>query len=127
MSWFMAVLVRGSFLDGVLNDEEPGDLLYRLIQAPDAEAAYEKAMQLGQESRDEYQSDDGKTYMLQFLGLADLTEVQAAQLADGVEVYSQLTAGRPSDMVVEKEELTVFEPDSETTSEAFGNEAITPK
>ena len=127
MSWFMAVLVRGSVLDGILSDEELGDLLYRLGQAPNAEAAYEKAMQLGQDSRDEYQGEDGKTYVLQFLGLADLTEVQAAQLTDGVEVYSQLTTGRPSGMVVAKEELTVFEPDSEATPEVFRNEAITPK
>ena len=127
MGWFMAVLVRGSFLDGVLYDRELGDLLYRLVQASDAETAYQKAVQLGQESTDTYSGDDGKTYSLQFLGLADLTEVSAPRLEDGVEVYLQLTTGRPPDMVVAKEELTAFEPEFEPLPESFGNEEITPK
>jgi len=126
-SWFMAVLVRGSHLDGVLDEEKLGDLLYRLIEASDAETAYQKAMQLGKESADTYSDDDGQTYSLEFLGLADLTEIEAARLEDGVEVYSQILPGKPSEMVVEKLELTVFESDDQSESPSFENGAIKPK
>jgi hypothetical protein len=126
-SWFMAVLVRGSHLDGVLDEEKLGDLLYRLVEASDAETAYQKAMQLGKESADTYSDDDGQTYSLEFLGLADLTEIEAARLEDGVEVYSQILPGKPSEMVVEKLELTVFESDDQSESPSFEDGAINPK
>ena len=34
--WFTAVLVRGAHVDGVLDDERLGDMLYCLIEATDA-------------------------------------------------------------------------------------------
>ena len=50
---------------------------------------------------------------LAFLGLADLTEIAADTLAHGVELYSQLVPKNPAEMVVAKEELTVFETDED--------------
>ena len=47
MTWYMAVLVRGSFVDGTLDEERLGDKLFRLIEAPDAEMAYRRAVELG--------------------------------------------------------------------------------
>lgn len=111
--WFMAVLVRGAHVDGVLDDERLGDMLYCLIEATDAEGAHERALALGKESSDTYDDEDGTSVTLSFLGLADLTEIAAETLGHGVEVYSQLIPRAPAEMVVAKEELTVFEIDED--------------
>jgi Domain of unknown function (DUF4288) len=111
MSWFMAVVVRGAHVDGALDDERLGDLLYRLVEATDAEGAHERALELGRAAVDEYDDDEGTHVTLGFLGLADLTEIGPGPLGHGSEVYSQLLHDKPSEMVVAKEELTVFEPE----------------
>jgi hypothetical protein len=117
MSWYMAVLVRGAHVNGVLDDDRLGDLLYRLIQAEDAEGAYAGALELGAASSDEYDDEDGVKVTLAFLGLADLMEIAADELGHGTEVYSQLLPHKPREMVVEKEELTVFETDDDEDGE----------
>src|SRR5262249_9682117 len=126
MSWYMAVLVRGAHVDGVLDDDRIGDLLYRLVEATDAEGAYERAVELGRTATEEYVDEDETRVTLAYLGLADLTEMGAAELGHGTEVYSQLLHSKPAEMVVAKEELTVFEPDepegSEEDGEAEGEE-----
>lgn len=115
--WYMAVLVRGAHVGGVLDDERLGDMLYCLIEATDAEGAHERALALGKESSDTYDDEDGTSVTLSFLGLADLTEIAADTLGHGVEVYSQLIPRAPAEMVVAKEELTVFETDEDDEGE----------
>jgi hypothetical protein len=107
--WYMAVLVRGAHVDGVLDDERLGDKLYCLIEAADAEDAYQQAVALGEEASDTYEDEDGVSVTVAFIGLADLTEIAAETLGHGVEVYSQLIPKKPEEMVVAREELTVFE------------------
>jgi hypothetical protein len=107
--WFMAVLVRGSEVDGSLDEDRIADKLYRLVRAADAEEAYRRALELGPSCTDTYTDDDGALVTLNFLGLADLAEIAASEITDGTEVYSQLIS-RPRDSVKEKEQLTVFEP-----------------
>jgi hypothetical protein len=118
MSWYMAVLVRGAHVNGVLDDDRLGDLLYRLVQADDADSAYARALELGAAARETYEDDDGTTVTLAFLGLADLTEIGADELGHGTEVYSQLLPRDPLEMVVEKEELTIYETEDEDSDEA---------
>ena len=113
MRWFMAVIVRGAHVEGTLDDERLGDMLYRLVEATDADGAYERAVELGRALVDEYDDEDGTRVTLASLGLADLTEIGPGPLEHGTEVYSQLLHNKPSEMVVAKEELTVFEPESE--------------
>ena len=113
MSWYMAVLVRGSFVDGVLDEGRIGDTLFQLVEAADAESAYQRALERGEASADDYTDDDGQTIRFQFLGLADLREISGASIGDGAEVYSELIPSKPKDRVVEKEFLTVFETDEE--------------
>ena len=123
MSWYMAVLVRGAHVDGLLDDERLGDLLYRLVEATDAEGAYERAMELGRATSEEYDDEDGTKVTLAFLGLADMMEIGAAELVHGTEVYSQLIHRKPLEMVVEKEELTIFESDLPEAGDEDGEDA----
>lgn len=136
MPWYMAVLVRGSFAGEELDADRLGDLLYRLIHAGDAEAAYARAITLGATLVDTYE-DEGETLTLRFLGLADLAEVTAEELVDGVEVYNALLDRHPIDRVVEKTRLRVFETDENPGDDEPdieperlrepGNEAIEPR
>jgi hypothetical protein len=107
MSWFTAALVRAEDVQGPLEKARVGDLIYRLIQAPDAEAAYARAMELGEASTEPFTDSDGSTVTFRFVGLAGLVELPGAP-ADGAEVYSQLLPGPPARMVVRKDELAVF-------------------
>jgi hypothetical protein len=127
VSWYMAVIVRGSFVDGELDEARLGDSLFKLVEAPNVESAYQRAIQLGEASADDYTDDDGQTIRLQFLGLGDLREVTAAAIGDGTEVYSELIPTKPSRRVVEKEHLTVFEPDEPSEGlEAYDAEPEDP-
>ena len=110
MPWYTAVLVRGAHVDGVLDEDRLGDMLYKLIQAPDAESAYARACALGTTAKDGYKDRDGAAVTFEFIGLADLMELPGPPGPDA-EVYSQLIAKRPSRMLVKKSELTVFEQD----------------
>ena len=110
MSWFMAVIVRGSFTEDGYDRERMGDLLYKLVEAPDAEAAYAKAVALGEKAVDTLHDEEGVEATLRYLGLADLMEIAAGIPGDGAEVYSEAIATKPMDRVVEKEALTAFVP-----------------
>ena len=109
MSWYMAIIVRGSFTEQGHDRERMGDLLYKLVEAPDAEAAYEKAVALGEAAVDTYNDEEGVEVSLRYLGLADLMEI-AGPPDDGAEVYSQAINTKPGQRAVEKEALTVFQP-----------------
>ena len=108
MSWYMAIIVRGSFTEHGHDRERMGDMLYKLVEAPDAEAAYAKAVALGEAAVDTY-NEEGVEVSLRYLGLADLMEI-AGPPDDGAEVYSQAINTKPGQRAVEKEALTVFRP-----------------
>ena len=110
MGWYMAVIVRGSFTGLGYDRNLMGDLLYKLIEAPDAEAAYDKAIALAEKAVDTYNDDDGTEISLRAMGLADLMEIVTGKPEDGSEVYSQAVNSSPKDRVVEKEALTAFRP-----------------
>jgi hypothetical protein len=113
MTWYLAVVVRGTFVDDSLHEERLADRLFCLIEAPDAEAAYRKSLELVEASTwdETFTDDDGKEAEMRAMGLADLCEIASPQLADGVEVYAEVLARKPSKaLATEKSMLTVFEP-----------------
>jgi hypothetical protein len=113
VSWFVAVVVRGTFVNDSLHEDRLADKLFKLIEAPDAESAYQKALGLIDDSAwdETFTDDDGTAAEMRAMGLADLRAIDAAQLTDGVELYAE-AASKPSNLVVtEKGQLTVFEPE----------------
>jgi hypothetical protein len=110
MSWYMAVIVRGSFTEEGYDRVRMGDLLYKLVEAPDAESAYEKAVALGEKAIDNYRDEEGTEVHLRYIGLADLMEIAGGPPGDGAEVYSQAIHSRPMERILEKDALTVFQP-----------------
>src|SRR4051812_45174254 len=86
LHWYVAVLVlESSIIEGW--SDPSVDLQFRLIRAPDAEAAYERALILGRQDEHSYENPYGQTCVWTFKGLKDLQEVIKDELADGVEVY----------------------------------------
>jgi hypothetical protein len=111
LSWFVAVVVRGSFIDDSLHEERLADQLFKLIEAPDAEAAYQRVQALIESSAwdETLTDDDGTAAELRAMGLADLREIDAPALADGVEVYAEAISEPSQRVATEKGQLTVFE------------------
>jgi hypothetical protein len=107
MHWYVAVLVLESSIVEEWSDPSV-DVQFRLIHAPDAEAAYERALALGREAELSYETSEGLTCVWTFKGLKDLQKVIEDDLADGVEIYGFIEDGSPEDHVVPKEYLTTF-------------------
>jgi hypothetical protein len=106
--WYTAVLVVQAAVDGEVTEESSCDLQYRLIHAPDDEAAYAKAVALGEAANLEYLNDEGGRVTWTFLGLADLDRIMKDSVGDGAEVYSQMLTGNGESLVVDKQRLTTF-------------------
>jgi Domain of unknown function (DUF4288) len=111
VSWYLALLVRGSSIDGVPDSDAMGDILYRVIEATDAEGAYTRALEQGNTCGETLTDLEGRTVTMTFIGLADIVAIGSPVLENGVEVYSQLIEKEPGERVVLKEQLTVFAPD----------------
>lgn len=108
MRWFVAVLVIRSRVDDGVAGPPLLDLQYRLIRAPNAEGAYDRALELGRHAAHAYRNAAGKQVTWEFVGLRDLCEVDDEELADGTEVYGYTVRGEPDRFAVPKERLSVF-------------------
>jgi Domain of unknown function (DUF4288) len=106
-SWFTAVLVFQSEIEGAWSDRKV-EIQHRLIRAPSPERAFERATVLGDNSQLSYQNTTGETCRWIFKGLADLQCIMDENLGDGVEVYGFIEEGNASDWVVRKDQLSVF-------------------
>lgn len=107
-SWFLAVLVVSSRVEGRPDKEPLIDLQYRLIRAADAESAYRRALDLGAEEVQDYENDAGERVYWEFDGLHELHEIGPDNLKDGAEVFYRMEEDDPQGWVVPKEELRAF-------------------
>jgi len=105
--WFVAVLLLQSRV-GEWDDEPIVDHQVRLIGAASPDAAYERALQLGQAEEHSYQNREGKSVAWDFLGLSELEELGATTPADGDEIFSWRTFGPGRAFVKDKRQLSVF-------------------
>jgi hypothetical protein len=107
-SWYAAVLL----LKAEVMAPNPGSPLIdhqvRLMRAADAETAYQRALFLGRAEEHEYENPYGEIVRWVFLGLHNLTLLDAATLTDGLEVYSWMARGDTGWTVTPKGELPVF-------------------
>ena len=105
--WYVAVLLLQSRV-GAWDDEPIVDHQVRLIRAGTADAAYERALQLGNDEEHDYQNRDGESVAWAFIGLSELDELGATTPGDGDEIFAWHTSGPGRDFVKEKEQLAVF-------------------
>lgn len=126
MTWYIADIVRGTYVDDSRDTQRLADRVFCLIEAPDAEAAYPKALALVESGKcdETYTDEDGTAVEMRAMGLRDLREVVSPQLADGVAVYSEWIPGDPSiEIATEKEQLTLFVPPDRPEAEDGAEDA----
>ncbi len=107
MTWYLAILVVASRVEGDPSATPLVDRQYKLIRAPHAEDAYRRALELGAAESHDYEVEAGRCFW-EFVGLFDLIEIDAEDLRDGVEVYYEMQRADPRDFVTAKEQLRVF-------------------
>ncbi len=105
--WYIATLVMASKVED--NSEDPTcEEQIRVIRAPNAEMAYEKALKIGKAEEHSYKNMYEQTVTWEFIGLDDLDELDNT-MHDGVEIRSRLFGHRnPSSLVRSKADLSVF-------------------
>jgi hypothetical protein len=120
MTWYIADIVRGTYVNDSRDKKRLADRLFCLVEAPDAEAAYQKALELVESSQcdETYTDEDGTSVEMRAMGLRDLREIVAPAPADGVALYSESLSGDPALEITEKEQLTVFVPPEAPNSDA---------
>ena len=124
MTWYIADIVRGTYVNDSRDKRRLADRLFCLVEAPDAEAAYQKALALVESSRcdETYTDEDGTSVEMRAMGLRDLREITAPALGDGVALYSEWISGDPAlEIATEKEQLTVFVPPDASDPDADEN------
>jgi hypothetical protein len=129
MNWYVTVLIVRCRIEGELPDKPLFDRQIRVIQASNAEAAFQRAMKLGEEENHSYKNNEGKTVAWEFVGLGDLCQLLDEQIIDGTEIYSRLDYGNPETEVIrEKKKLTVFwaETNAKKTARELLGEKIRP-
>ena len=105
--WYVAVAVLQSEIQAPVVDPPLFDHQVRLLRAPNAEAAYERALFLGRSEEHSYKNVDGRKVRWKFLGLHDLVELDG-DVRDGAEVYSFMLTPEDAFSILPKEKLTVF-------------------
>src|SRR5262245_43724060 len=108
MTWYVAVLVMESEVDQPTAELPVVDHQVRVIEASDAEAAYERAHFIGRGLEHSYPNSDGRNVHWRFRGLFDLDEISIDDLRDGGEVYSVRLPADRALPVVGKHQLTIF-------------------
>jgi hypothetical protein len=107
-SWYMAVLVLESSVEGETAYMPLIDLQYRLVRASQVDDAYHKAHEIGVSEEQSYSNADGEVVSWKFAGLHDLVEITDQELVHGTEVYSTILRNPPDDYVVPKDRLTQY-------------------
>ena len=107
-TWYVAVLIVASRVDDGRDGDPLLDLQYKLIHAPDHEAAYARALELGAMEAHSYQNSDGATVNWEFVGIHELAEMIDETPCDGAEVFSRRVRAKPDAYIRSKEVLEVF-------------------
>ncbi len=106
--WYIATLIIQAKVGKNTSGSWMCDEQIHLLRAPDEETAYTKAIELGKNKEHSYQNEADETVSWEFIGLADLEELDAT-IRDGVEIRSRLfDSPDPAKLVSDKPRLMVY-------------------
>ncbi|MEW6619833.1 MAG: DUF4288 domain-containing protein [bacterium] len=126
MKWYVAKIVMQCKVGKKDSGPWTFDEQIRIIQAPDNETAYLKALNLGKEEEQKYKNIKGEVVHWIFCGLSDLEEILADKIEDGTDITSTLyESNQLLELIREKEDLTVFW--SERNKDKTAEELLTEK
>lgn len=104
------------------------DRQIKVLRAPTDEAAYERALELGQGENHSYKNAAGERVSWEFVGLGNLESLCGKKISDGTEIHSRLERGNPKAEIRRKRDLTVFwaERNKHKTAEELLNSVTRP-
>jgi hypothetical protein len=106
--WYAALLVMRATAGPGWDDDRLTERQLRLILAATPEAAYERACELGKAEEHSYSNDAGEQVIWQFIGLAELVQLDDPELRDGSEILSSFSNTDAELLVRPREELAAF-------------------
>ncbi len=107
MPWYAAKIVMECSVE--VEDDRLCDEQIRVIDAADADVAYELAQAIGRDEEGCFPNAEEQEVCWKFCGLSDLVLLSADRIESGVEVFSSLyRKTQASELVAEKSDLTVF-------------------
>jgi catechol 2,3-dioxygenase-like lactoylglutathione lyase family enzyme len=128
MNWYLAELVMRFDVQ-----DDPRGVVHVntcLVEAADADEAYDKALALGRDSEQDYENSAGRRVRARFIGLRELTEVHEP-LEDGSEISFQERIGvsdlEARRLVARREELGVFRTDLPSGAPDYASAEIMAK
>lgn len=106
--WFVATVIMACRVENYSGPFTCDEQIF-LLQAATEDEAYQKAMELGEQSAISYLNRYGETVQWEFVGLENLEELFDQSLSDGVEIRSRLfDHSEPSSLVSSRERLSIF-------------------
>jgi hypothetical protein len=108
MKWYVAEIIVRCRVGKARRRKLLYDRQIKLLQAANHEAAYKRALRLGEIENHRYKNSAGETVYWEFIGLADLDTLLTGKIEDGTTVHSRLRRGDPKSEVHAKQNLTVF-------------------
>lgn len=109
LQWYVATLLISCQVGDGESPMRLCDEQIHVIRAYDAPQAYAKARAVGKAAEVTYENADGAWVAWQFVGLMELSELDAAVIRDGTEIRSRLFHHRnPQDLIELPDRLDVF-------------------
>jgi len=110
MRWYLATITMVVTIEGQLEKVIHKNL--HLIQAGSDDSAYNKAVELGNDSETSYLNSKDQLVDLSFHGLDELEETTELDIYDGVELrfeeFEDVSSEQLNDYISHKTELSVF-------------------
>jgi hypothetical protein len=107
--WYVATLL----LQCKVGDQDVGpwtvEEQVRLIRASNRDSAYEKSIHLGELENQSYPNGSGETVYWEFIGLAELADLDTESIHDGIEIKSHfIKSTDPTQLALRREDLLVY-------------------
>ena len=107
--WYVATLL----LRCKVGDQDVGpwtvEEQVRLLNASSHDSAYERAIHLGELENQSYANSSGETVYWEFIGLADLADLDTEAIYDGIEIKSRyIKSTNPTELALRREDLLVY-------------------
>lgn len=81
----------------------------RILRAPDEDAAFKKALQLGKDQEHSYENSEGEVIKWEFIGMENVEELVGDSVEDGTEIRSRIFEHHdPRTIIREKEKLLIY-------------------
>ena len=94
MGWYGAMIIYECDVDGRPDPSPISEESIRVVRADSEALAWQRAEEVGRHNEHSYRNDAGELVSWRFVRVAEVQDLCEDVLADGVEVFSRMTADR---------------------------------